>query len=276
MLEVNSIIDRNEMLRYVGYGQQEIGAELDERIDAMIQLCLDTAQPRVAFSVFDVDWPSYRGSVVLEGTTLTLPGRAISEHLSGAKAVACMALTLGAAVERKLCQLEATSPTDALLFSAACNVLVERAADRAQEQVAQAAAERGLAPLRGRFSPGYEDFPLNIQPLFLTAVDAQRRIGLTATESCMLIPEKSITAVVGLWPVGYVFPGEAREAGACEVGEAGYVGGGRGAGEGSQANAAADEFPPEPAQSRRSCGICMRCAVEAGGRCILDPRQRDF
>lgn len=251
------IIDQNEMLRYVGYGQQEISAELQGRIDAMAQLCQEVAQPRATFSIFDVDWPSYRGSVILEGTTLTLPGRAISEHLSGARAVACMAVTLGVAAERKLRQLEATSPTDALLFGAACSVLVERAADRAQEEIALAAAERGLAPRRGRFSPGYEDFSLEIQPLFLGTVDAQRRIGLTCTESCMLIPEKSITAVVGLWTEGYVFPGEAAP-------------------EQNGSFAKDNELPPEPTKRRRACGICMRCAVEAGGRCILDPRQRDY
>ena len=60
------------------------------------------------------------------------------------------------------------------------------------------AAARGLRT-NFRFSPGFGDLPLAVQPAFLAALDAPRRIGLAATAGNLLVPTKSVTAVVGLF-----------------------------------------------------------------------------
>ena len=52
--------------------------------------------------------------------------------------------------------------------------------------------------LTDRFSPGYGDLPITLQRSFLLALNAQRRIGLTVTDSCLLIPSKSVTAIIGV------------------------------------------------------------------------------
>jgi len=53
-----------------------------------------------------------------------------------------------------------------------------------------------------RYSPGYGDFPLEVQSDFLHITDAGRRIGLFVTDSDILTPQKSITAVAGVMEVG--------------------------------------------------------------------------
>ena len=58
---------------------------------------------------------------------------------------------------------------------------------------------RGLVPTR-RYSPGYGDLPLSVQPALLDALDAGRRLGVTLTESLLMVPMKSVTAVVGIGP----------------------------------------------------------------------------
>ena len=86
-----------------------------------------------------------------------------------------------------------------LVYDAACSDLVEWAADSAQAEVAAWARERGLFCGR-RFSPGYGDLPLEVQPRLLDVLDAPRRLGLTATRDLLLVPTKSVTAVVGIYP----------------------------------------------------------------------------
>ena len=49
-----------------------------------------------------------------------------------------------------------------------------------------------------RFGIGYGDFPLTQQHMLLEVLQAGKRIGLCATESCILTPRKSVTCVVGL------------------------------------------------------------------------------
>ena len=52
--------------------------------------------------------------------------------------------------------------------------------------------------LRPRFSPGYGDFDIHHQDDILRMLDTAKKIGLTMTESYMLTPTKSVTAVIGI------------------------------------------------------------------------------
>ena len=197
-------IDRSEVLRYLGYAGQAMTPELAARIDAMIERCLAVCQPAGEVRVYDVapDGPRMdedgTPELPLEGCALTPRGHDITEHLRGALAVGVLACTLGVPSERELRRLSRTDPLDALVFDAACTTLVERAADACEARIVAAGRDRGLFA-GARFSPGYGDWGLEAQPHMLAAVDAQRRLGLTLTPTLLLVPTKSVTAVVGLF-----------------------------------------------------------------------------
>ena len=67
-----------------------------------------------------------------------------------------------------------------------------------------------------RFSPGYGDLPLSCQPAFLVASGADRALGICATAAHLLVPAKSITAVIGLYP-GRGFVREGARCSTCPV-----------------------------------------------------------
>ena len=52
--------------------------------------------------------------------------------------------------------------------------------------------------LKPRFSPGYGDWRLEEQRILFPVLDCAHTIGLTLTESCMMAPVKSVTAVIGI------------------------------------------------------------------------------
>ena len=52
--------------------------------------------------------------------------------------------------------------------------------------------------LTDRFSPGYGDLPLCIQPEVCAALDAGRRVGIHVSDSFLMNPMKSVTAVIGI------------------------------------------------------------------------------
>ena len=52
--------------------------------------------------------------------------------------------------------------------------------------------------LTGRYSPGYGDLPLELQPEILNLLDTSRRIGLMITGSVLMTPSKSVTAILGV------------------------------------------------------------------------------
>ena len=60
--------------------------------------------------------------------------------------------------------------------------------------------------LRPRFSPGYGDLPLDFQRTLLGVLDSQRKAGISLSESLLMVPQKSVSAIVGLGESGCTAP----------------------------------------------------------------------
>ena len=194
-------VDRGEVLRFLGYSGQPLSPELDARIDEVTARCLAVARPRGVTRVFDVESWGKAGDmpvVSLSGTALALEGNSIAAHLDGAVAVGVLAVTAGMTVDAELRRLSLTDRVAEVVFDAAGSALVERAADAAEAGIVELAARRGLYA-GPRFSPGYGDLPLAVQPVLLASLDAERQLGITLSSSMLMSPTKSVTAVVGLF-----------------------------------------------------------------------------
>jgi hypothetical protein len=195
-------VRKSEVLRYLGYAGQEMTEDLDSRVDEIVLRCQADQHPSGVFQVHPIAWTEDgrgRPAVSVEGTSLLFEGDDIVEYLQGATECALMACTLGLKSERELRRLSVIDAVDALIYGSACTDLVEREADLVESRIVSAAHERGLHT-NYRYSPGYGDFDLAIQRPFIDALDAGRQLGVTVTDRNLLIPVKSITAVVGLYP----------------------------------------------------------------------------
>lgn len=192
-----SRIRREEVLRYLGHGGQDLDSALLDRIEQGIQRCERELNPRFVWRAFNL---VRRGSEFeVADTTLTLRGASMNSYLDGACGVALLAGTLGVQSEATLRLLGSTDPLGQLIYDAACTDLVEWGADRAQEEIVEYAQARALTHGM-RYSPGYGDLSLNIQPVILDILQASKRLGLTVTPQHLLVPTKSITALIGLYP----------------------------------------------------------------------------
>ncbi|MBM6775546.1 vitamin B12 dependent methionine synthase [Olsenella profusa] len=167
----------------------------------MVARCLAAGRPRGVTRVFDVAETGEKGGVPvtrLAGTSLELVGSSIARHLDGAVAVGVLAVTAGMGVEAELRRLSLTDRVGQVIFDAAGSALVERAADAAEASLVAQAAARGLH-CGTRFSPGYGDLPLGTQPVLLAALDAGRLLGITLSDTLLMSPTKSVTAVTGFF-----------------------------------------------------------------------------
>lgn len=195
-------LDRNEVLRYLGYHGQEVTPELDDRLDEAIARCLAIGRARASIAVYRVagreDLPDGTPQIALEDTALTLVGSSMRRHMAGARKVGVLAVTIGMGVERELKRLSLTDHLGQVLFDAAATTMVERAADAAEATLVGMAAREGLYT-NFRFSPGYGDMPMQTQPVLLDALDARRRLGITLSPTLLMTPTKSVTAVVGMF-----------------------------------------------------------------------------
>ena len=85
----------------------------------------------------------------------------------------------------------------AVIYQAAAAAMIEAWSDEVNSRIIQEAAKEGLF-CRPRFSPGYGDFSLAYQSDFARILRIQKEIGVSLTESMLMMPSKSVTAVIGL------------------------------------------------------------------------------
>lgn len=181
-------INKKAVLRYLG-----CKGNPDEKTDSFIDLCINeiclSAMPKTVYAVFDTDGET------LKNTVFTLRGNDIKCHLSGCSKCVLMAATLGADVERKIAQAQICDMAKALVLDACATAAIESVCDNICAQI-----ETEIAPMKltNRFSPGYGDFPLEMQQSLISVLDAGRKIGLTLTPENIMIPRKSVTAVMGI------------------------------------------------------------------------------
>ena len=84
-----------------------------------------------------------------------------------------------------------------MILQAASAAMIEEYCDQVCEGLKKEYEEKGLY-LRPRFSPGYGDFSLSCQSAVLDALDAGKHLGIKLTDSFLMMPSKSVTAVIGV------------------------------------------------------------------------------
>lgn len=187
-------IDPAEVLRYLGGGSATPPEQLLDDIQQCAQALLAAIQPKVTWRIFSLDGSS------LAGTALTLPGDDIRRHLHNCPRCILMAATLGTEAEWIIRRAEASDLSRAILFDGCASAAIENLCDQLEAYLRSQVEQEG-SYLTGRYSPGYGDLPLTLQQAFCTLLDTQRRIGLTVSASNLLLPRKSVTAILGISPV---------------------------------------------------------------------------
>ncbi|MDY6285957.1 MAG: vitamin B12 dependent-methionine synthase activation domain-containing protein [Bilifractor sp.] len=189
--------NRNEMLRYLGFRNGALpDAEMQQNIDRLTDELQRVIAPKSVAETYDV--------TVTESTVsfagLTIPSRDLAKNLKGCVRVCLFAATLGVGPDRLIARSQVRKMSDALICQAASAAMIEAYCNEIDNGVGAEAAKEGLYT-RPRFSPGYGDCPIEVQTDFTRILNTPKKIGLTLTDSLMMMPSKSVTAVIGITPV---------------------------------------------------------------------------
>lgn len=114
------------------------------------------------------------------------------KNLQGCREAFIFAATLGHGVDRLLMQLSLVSPAKHFITDALASSMAESAANLADDLV------KGEVLCRPRFSPGFGDLSLDVQPKILNLLNAPKFLGITTNMSHMMSPGKSVTAIMGI------------------------------------------------------------------------------
>lgn len=184
-------INPREVLRYLGGPLTDVPESLLQTVRQAAGQLQASARPKAVWRSFTLE------GTALADTTLSLPGRDIQHHLADCDRCVLMAATLGADVERLIMQAQVSDMTKALIFDGCASAAIENVCDNLESYLRTQVEAEGFF-LTDRFSPGYGDLPLTLQNDFCTLLNTQRQIGLTVSQSNILIPRKSVTAILGI------------------------------------------------------------------------------
>lgn len=82
-------------------------------------------------------------------------------------------------------------------MDACATTAIENLCDEIQIEIMNSALKDNLH-ITNRYSPGYGDFSIENQGDILNVLEAYKKIGLSVTESSIMLPRKSVTALIGL------------------------------------------------------------------------------
>lgn len=140
---------------------------------------------------------SFSDDILLCGLGFALVGENIKALLTGCQGCAVFCATLGSAVDSAISQWSYRDRGFSLILDACANAAIEDICDQVEKGIETAGADRGQF-ITDRYSPGYGDLPLSVQKPLCAALDAQKRVGVTLSESCLMTPRKSVTAIIGI------------------------------------------------------------------------------
>ena len=178
-------LNRKEAIRYLGGA----GISLNYRMDVLMDECekkiLKTAEPRFLYLERKAPFDDI------------LLGNDIKKHLEGCHTAVMMCATIGSEIDKLIRISQISDMARAVVLQACAAAELEEYCDEQQKKISTELEKSGLY-LRPRFSPGYGDFPIEFQEPIMRMLDCAKKIGLTMTDSYMMSPTKSVTAIIGI------------------------------------------------------------------------------
>ncbi|NBH70945.1 Vitamin B12 dependent methionine synthase activation subunit [Clostridiaceae bacterium] len=185
--------EEKEILRYLGHRGQEI----PENVKQLIGECQRELENAAAARSVCAEYPLAIQDHVIDMGVLQTKSRNLEKNLRDCGRILIFGATLGSRVDVLLKRYGQLSVSRAVVLQAASAAMLETYCDYCNEAWREEYQKKGWY-LRPRFSPGYGDFPLECQKEIFAVLELSKRIGVTLTDSLLMAPSKSVTAVIGL------------------------------------------------------------------------------
>ena len=190
--------NKKEALRYYRANPEDAVAEAV--IDAAYKKLKSELQPRYTVKRFGcrigIERNDSSPSLVLLDNGTVFHSKALARYVGEATELFLFGATLGSRVDSALRRMALTSVAEAGAGQAVAAALIETYCDDCCAELQKQLPEG--KKMKWRFSPGYGDWSLEEQRILFPVLDCAHTIGLTLTESCMMAPVKSVTAVVAI------------------------------------------------------------------------------
>lgn len=183
--------DRREIMRYAGVAKEN--AELKRQLEECIAEYKNIFAARVCY---------IRCEISVEGNRVIFPfgsadSSALAKNLSGCREAVVFAATVGTELDRQIRRQSSMDMARAVWLQAIGTERIECLCNIFNKEI-EAEERKNGRYLRPRFSPGYGDFSIAFQKNIFSVLECKRKIGVSLSEGCIMLPSKSVTAVIGI------------------------------------------------------------------------------
>ncbi len=196
-------VNRREIYRYLGYKGQEPDEMVRGLVEEVLGELLRVVRPVNSYRYYQCEIIGdkvslYDGDVGTElEAVLTFVSKKLADNLAQCSEVVLLVATLGIEADKLIQRYTVMNMAKASIAQACGAACIEAYCNKVQEDIRQEALLRGLY-LRPRFSPGYGDLALEYQCDLFGLLECNKRLGMSLTDSMLMLPTKSVTAIIGL------------------------------------------------------------------------------
>lgn len=188
-------IDKINKFEALGYMGVKGGKTLDlmSEMSEIEKELLSLYSPMYCYKKYSISF--CKEGISLDGTSINLCGEDIKNHLLSCNEIILMACTISFKVDKYIKLLQLTDMKKALMADSLASALIEQVCDLSELEIKKLYPN---ASMTTRYSPGYGDFDILMQKSLSDLLNTQKNIGLFVNESYMMVPSKSVIAVIGL------------------------------------------------------------------------------
>lgn len=187
------LVKKSEIYRYLGYTKDAPKGEgVDALVDEILQKVLDNSRPVVCYKRFPL-----KIEEEIDMGFVKIQSHDLSVNLENCQEVLVFAATIGLYTDIQIKRESILSPAKACVYQAVGAAVIEEVCDNFNEFIRRVELQNGRT-IKPRYSAGYGDVSLSVQKDIFRVLDCAKTAGITLSDSLHMIPEKSVTAFIGI------------------------------------------------------------------------------
>ncbi|PKP54919.1 hypothetical protein CVT91_17530 [Candidatus Atribacteria bacterium HGW-Atribacteria-1] len=211
-------IDQEEVLRYQGYNKKRVKApnqNILQITEEEINRGYNLFKSQGLYSLIKIKSFASEGRIILENELTFRFAKSIIDQLKGSSHLLVGVVTIGGFLEKKVSELFSQGEYPrALALDAVGTVAVEDFSQKVRKFARQEVTEQGLKTSR-HFSPGYGGWEVSQQEIIFKSISADN-IGVRLTKGYMMLPQKSLSWIIGAGKEMIISSEEDNNCGNCQ------------------------------------------------------------
>lgn len=183
--------NRKEILRYAQC------REASEDVAGLMEECISEVRGKLSYKVCWCETCISLGEDYADFGFMRLESENLRKNLDGCSKAVLFGATVGVYMDRLISKYGRVSPAKAVMMQAVGAERIEAICDAFNADIKDRCEKNGYFT-KPRFSPGYGDLSLEAQKDIFKVLDCPRKIGLSLSDSLLMTPSKSVTAIIGI------------------------------------------------------------------------------